>query len=372
MGSQTSTIRSALRIIGAIAAKDITDALKNRGTLTSILMVLVMMALYKGMPLLHQAVRPNMLVLYDLGHSRLAVQLEESPDVALYPVTSLAALEQFLGSEDTPVLGLMLPPDVDQALESQGDVQLTGTVDHWVSDANVAAMQASFERQLSDLIGKPVRLQVEKGPVYTQPDGGHAYTIALMLTLVVTMVGLFLVPYLVMEERETKTLNALLLSPAGSPHVAAGKALAGLFYCLVASAAMMALSTALVVHWGLLLLAVVLASLLTVALGLLLGSLFEVRQQMGLWAFVLAQPLILPAAIVPTSLLPERANAVLGLIPTVALSKIVRVSLSAQAPWAEWGWQAALVAAWIAVLLAAVSWRLRRLDAWEVPNAGNR
>jgi ABC-type multidrug transport system permease subunit len=231
-----------------------------------------------------------------------------------------------------------------------------------VSKRAVAEMRATFERTLSDLASIPVRLRVEQGPVYTQPEGGHAFTTALLLILVVTMVGLFLVPNLMLEERETETLHALLVSPASPLHVAVGKAMAGLFYSLAASAVMLAASTGVVVHWGLMLLAAGLGTLLTVALGLLLGSLFEVRQQMGLWAFVLAQPLILPAAIVPTSLLPDAANAVLRLIPTVALSQVVRMSLAAQAAWADWGWEAALVAAWIVALLAAVAWRLRRAD----------
>ncbi len=362
MGSQTGTLGNNLRIIGAISAKDITDALKNKSTLTSILVVLVMIVLYKALPFVHGALRPNALALYDPGGSRLASLLEDSPGVTLYPVASQEALEQLLGSEDTPILGLALPPDLDRGLEAENEVELTGLFDHWVSDATAVERKAFFEGHLTTLAGRPMRLQVEKGRVYTQADGGHAFTVALMMILVVTMIGLFLVPPLMMEERETKTLNALLLSPAGSRHVVAGKALTGLFYCLAASAVMLAVSAALVVHWGLLLLAALLGSLLTVALGLLAGSLFEVRQQMNLWAFVLAQPLILPAAIVPTSLLPEPANAILGVVPTVALSKMVRLSLSAPAAWAEWGWQAALVAAWIVALLAAAAWQLRRAD----------
>jgi len=62
----------------------------------------------------------------------------------------------------------------------------------------------------------------------------------------------------------------------------AGKALAGLFLCLAAAGVALACQWPVVVHWGLAVLVVIFASLLAVAVGLLLGMLFETAQEMGL------------------------------------------------------------------------------------------
>ena len=60
----------------------------------------------------------------------------------------------------------------------------------------------------------------------------------------ILMMGIFLVPSLLFEEKETKTMQALLVSPASIGQVVVGKALAGAFYILVTAVMMFAISWA--------------------------------------------------------------------------------------------------------------------------------
>ena len=58
--------------------------------------------------------------------------------------------------------------------------------------------------------------------------------IATVLVIVLATIGGFMVPYLILEEKQTHTMEVLLVSPASVSQIGTGKALAGLFYCLAA------------------------------------------------------------------------------------------------------------------------------------------
>jgi ABC-2 type transport system permease protein len=95
---------------------------------------------------------------------------------------------------------------------------------------------------------------------------------------VILMMGINLVPALLFEEKGTKTLEALLVSPASISQVVVGKALAGLFYVIVSAGVVFAINWTGVVHWDVAILFVLGIGVFSVGVGLVLGSFFE-RQQ---------------------------------------------------------------------------------------------
>ncbi len=354
-----------LRIIWAITAKDIVDALKNKNTLSVIIIVLFMIAFYRFLPELEGGSElPNVLV-YDAGESSLAAALDGSSRLKLYPrYTSQEQMERDLVSGDVPELGLVVPADFDEALASGEPVELEGYVLHWVSDSEGDELRAFVEGEIADRLGKPVRINLEGNIVYTRKDStGLTLTATVSVIFTLVMVGILLVPHLMLDEKQAKTIDALLVSPASSSHIATGKALTGLFYGLAATAVALAFNAALVTHWALAILAAVCGALFVVSLGLLLGSLIESRQQLTLWAWVLVLPLLLPVFLsIMDDLLPASAIAVLRWTPTVALGRVLRVSFAERAPLADFGPELALVTGCAVVALAAVAWLVRRLD----------
>ncbi len=353
-----------LRIIGAIAAKDIVDAIRNRTTLFTILMVLFMMVAYRLEPSLLNADLAPRLALYDEGQSQLAAGLGDSAAFDLIPMASQAEMEAYLGNMEIVVLGLVLPADLDQSLAADDQIALDGYVARWASASAAAGAQAFFEAQLTELTGRPVRINIAGNVVYTQKNSrGYALLAALSVIFATTMVGVALVPNIMLEEKKTRTLDALLVSPASPGHVVLGKALTGLFYCLTASAVAFAFNLALVNHWWIAILAAIAGSLFAVALGLLLGSAIENRGQLALWSWVLFIPLLgAPLLSVLDELLPRGLSAVLEITPTVAVSKVLRVSFSNRAALAQFGPELALVSGMAAFILAIVAWSVRRSD----------
>jgi ABC-2 type transport system permease protein len=308
---------------------------------------------------------PPRLALYDAGNSSLVAQMEQSTEFDLLLMSSQAEMERYLGDQTRLVQGLVLPPGFDQALKTSEQLELDGYVDHWVSDADADESRSFFEEQLTELTGKPVQIQLESNTVYTHPYGGQTVMVAFVLVFVLVILGLTLTPNLMIDEKEARTLDALLVSPASAGQVVIAKALAGLFYSLVAAAVVLAVFAVTIVHWDAAILAILTGSLLGVALGLLLGTLISVRQQLILWSSVLMVPLFIPvmlSVILPDIQAPGWVRTLVDLIPTVALSKVVRLAVAAQAPWTEVGPALALVVGCASLLLVVVTWMVRRSD----------
>jgi ABC-2 type transport system permease protein len=263
-----------------------------------------------------------------------------------------------------PELGLVIPAGFDQALAAGQPPEVQGYTLYWVSAEDAKALRTLVEEEIIALVGQPVRIHVESNRVYPGADStGNAFLTAFALIYVTTMVGLMLVPHLMIEEKQNKTLDALLVSPASAGQIVLGKGLTGLFYTLISVGVVFALNLKFVVNWPLVLLATLCGAALGVALGLLLGSTLEVRQQLSLWAWVLIIPLLLPVFLsMMAPLLPEAAVSVIDWIPTVALSRAFRLSFSDAAPLAQFGPELALVAGCALLAGIAVVWVVRRSD----------
>jgi ABC-2 type transport system permease protein len=272
-------LREDLRIIWAITAKDMLDAVKSKTSLSVLLSALFMVVIYQVLPKWeHGSDLPTVLV-YDAGAWDLLPALRRSPNLDVYTgYSSQEQLERKLVAGDIPELALTLPAGFDQSLARGEPLPLQGYVQHWVSDSDAASLKAKAEQEIARLAGKPVTIHLEGNLVYPSPDsGGRSYLASLAILVSITMIGVGLAPHLMIEEKQTRTLDALLVSPARSSHLVIAKALTGLSYCLIAATVVLAVNAGLVLHWGLAVAVVLLSSLFAVSLGLLLGSLVGAR-----------------------------------------------------------------------------------------------
>jgi hypothetical protein len=117
-----------------------------------------------------------------------------------------------------------------------------------------------------------------------------------------------------------------------------------------------------VVGWGVAVLAVLVGALLSVGVGLLMGSLFETAQQVGAWMILPIVILMAPVLLATLGNLPPILDAALPWLPTMALGDLFLLSFSGQATLAHALPDLALVLAWSVPVYAAVVWRVRRSD----------
>lgn len=361
----TKGLRTNLRIVWAIAAKDITDMIKNKTTLTALLTVLFMIAFYRFLPGITGKDGLTNVLVFDAGESSLVATLEESLRLDVYTgYESTAQMTRYLTNGDVPELGLVIPADFDQTLAAGREPVLDGYVMHWLSDEDAQALKATVEGEIAALTGQPVRVDLEGHTVYIQKEStGLAFMTSVSLMFATVIVGITTIPHLMIGEKKAKTMDALLVSPAGSAHVVLGKGLAGAFYGLAGVTLVLIVNAALVTHWALAVLVAASGVLFAVAVGLFLGSIVENRMQLNLWAWVLILPLMLPVFLsIMTDLLPAAAIRVMGWLPTVALSRAIRVSFAERAPLADFGPELALIVGCTALVLALVVWHVRRSD----------
>lgn len=353
-----------VRLIWAITAKDLLDGFKNKTVLISIISVFFIILIYRYLPALDRGSTLPRVVVYDEGQSSLPASLEDNPNFDLRVVSSKTELDDYLGGMDFVVLGLVLPADFDQRLVSTA-IDLEGYIVHWASPVDADETRAFFEQQLEEVSGIPVRIHIGGNKVYTQADShGLAFLAAVSLVIALTMFGISTVPNLILQEKLDGTMDTILISPASKRHIVIAKAITGMIYCLSTALVVFGFYWTLITNWWLAILAVMCGSLLTVALGLLLGSALEEKQQLTLWAWFILIPLLLPLFLsIMENLLPNNLINMIRWIPTVALSRAIRASFSDHTPFATFGPELALVLGSAFLALLAVVWVLSRSEA---------
>lgn len=353
-----------LRLVWTLASKDIVDALKTKATLATIIISLVMVLFYRYLPALTDDGDTLNVLLYAETESSLVTALERSPALALYPFDSRERLMDAFVDAESVELAVVIPETAVAQQQAGGPITIDGYLMYWVSPAQRAEIKALVEDDLSTQLGQPVTLNLTSHDVYFNADTFFfVFSATFALLFIALMIGISLIPNLMIEEKQTKTLDALLVSPASAVHLVAGKALAGLFYGLLGSAVVFVVFSYLIIQWQLAILAAVLGTLFMVAIGLLLGSYVKVRAQLQLAAWFIIILLLIPAILVALEgLVPRGAIAVMNWIPTVLIAQIFRLSLTPDATFAHYGAALAVVIASTLALLALVVWVVRRQD----------
>jgi ABC-2 type transport system permease protein len=291
--------------------------------------------------------------------------LDDSSNFALHRASSLQDLKHQMADDPRGDLGLALPANLDARLASDtsqaGDVPAVSGYVMWSSRSKGTALASDLERQIEDLIGYPIQIIIQES-VYPGPDSMRSLRmIAVTLVLTIILIVTLTVPHLMFEEKQTKTIDALLVSPATIGQVVMGKALAGLFYCSAAIVAILIFSWAFVVNWALAAVAVLSCTLLAIGLGLLLGTLFENRQQMMTSALIAGQFLLGPVFLTAIDpILPETLRIALYWIPTASLTLLFRYAFSSGATAAQILSHFLVVLATIALIFGFVVWKIRR------------
>jgi ABC-2 type transport system permease protein len=352
-----------LRIVGAIALKDMLEALRNHVTLGIMLGATLLVLSGLGLPRLLAGRGVPTAVVFDPSGSGLVQAWAGREDLQAIEVESQAELERVVVEASQPALGLALPSSFVLSVETDEALALDGYAAHWVDDAQLARQVGFFEAELSQAAGRTVVITTAGHKTYPTPQsGGQTSLYAMHLALQLLIVGIAVVPYLLVEEKEARTLDALLVSPAGHAQVVAGKAVAGAAYCLLGGAVVIGFLNRWIVHWDLALLSVLLGTLVAVGVGLLGGALAENAQVAGLGMTTLVVILLAPAllGVEVISGLPAWAQAAVPCFPTVALVSLIRASLAGDLSGAPIGSHVVVLIVSAAIAYALVVWRVRR------------
>lgn len=350
-----------MRIVWALTSKDLIDGLKNKNVISLIVISLLVAILYRYLPALEDSGPPGLLV-YDEGDSALVEELWDSPAVKFYTYESAEDMRYYLTNGDTPELGLILPQDFDQSVAEGSLPELQGYALEVFNDGKILELKRYMEDELESLLALPVTVAIERIPLVPESHGITIMT-SMGFVFVSLMVGMMVIPHMMIEERQENTIDVLMVSPAGSAHIIAAKALTGLIYSALVLLIALAFNWSLIQHSWLFLLSGLLGALFSTAIGILLGVKIENRQQLMLWSWAALIPLFLPMLLsLMDDLFPDWAIQIMRYVPSSAMLRIFRTSMASTAPAAYFVPQSIVIIASAALFLLIDIWLIRQLD----------
>lgn len=211
--------------------------------------------------------RPELAV-WDPGQSGLVRALQSSELIRLVPVDSSRQGEQKVREGKLPA-ALTVPADFDSQLEQDQFPRLDLVVDD-TNPGQVALIREAIRAALRQQAGQeiPADIRVMKVREFT---GAPRKTLLPIWVVFTVLGGLTVTASTLVEEKEKKTLAAILAAPVELWEVLAGKTLAGFSLAFGAAVLVLALNQGLGPNWATQLVLVALGSLLFAALGTLVG-----------------------------------------------------------------------------------------------------
>jgi ABC-type Na+ efflux pump permease subunit len=353
-------ISNSLYIAWAIARKDIGEALKNKNTRVNIVVLLGLIVFFYWMSTPRPFDKRINVVVYDEGNTSITIEnakLEDGTEFIFYEASSMEDMKRKMAYKE---LGLVLPVDFDQILEAGGEPTLEGYI-FWVNRSRVAELETKYSQKFTELLGQPLQIHIGDNIVIPYSDV-ETNSVPFHMLFTLLWMSVSIVPHLMMEERKTRTMEALLVSPATSAQVILGKAMAGLFYIVLAGMLFFAFNGVYVVSWGLAILGFCTIALLGIGVALLLGGVIQSAQQLSLWGVFIVVIFLIPTMFVNEPFLASWLKSILVWFPTTAIAKLIQFSFSNGVPLDQLALNAGIAFSGIILVYALLVWQLRRSD----------
>ena len=350
-------------VVAAITRKDVVDAVRNRYLLTALITPLFLAVLFRV--LLPGPNPRNLLtiVVHDSANSTVVAALRQAPEMSVVDAPSADATASEVQKRKA-VGGLVVPANFDADVTARKQPQLTV----YINNGKTVFEQAAFRRLLDQHVKaavkqpEPVRLvwiDVDKSATEQSGVAGGLAQMLLPLLLIMTlgMIGAMVVPLLLVEEKEKRTLDFLLASPASLKEIVTGKALTGVVYTVLIAGVLLFVNRQFVGNWLWTSLTILLGLVFVVAIGLFLGSILNNTMQVNTWSSSVLLALLAPSF--PSLGLPAVLDTAMRFVPTYYLSEALKLSLSGHGFSRIWG-HLTVVLVCTAIAFAASAWALHR------------
>ena len=361
-----------LKVAMTIASKDLVDAIRNYRLLAIILTPIVFSVIFGF--LFRDTPSSATIVVYDPGGSQVVKSIRAIDGWSVLTVGAEAEVEAKVTAEKA-LAGVVLPAGFDARLAAGERPSLKMILN------GSQERRFNARRLLIDLIvsqsGQPLPADLAETtinlpapgsePASTSGFGGvfrslsvQGYMVSMWALMGIAMVGVYMVPTLLVEEKERKTLDALMVAPVSYIDLIAGKALVGLVYALLSAGLIFVLNPATPVRsLGALIAVGVPSALFATLIGLWFGGMINNSQSLNTWSSL---PLL--AFLTPTFVIGLPDNPLRNILqffpPTHSLEGIGR-ALTGES--LDQVWVNALVLLVSCVLAAfLVWWSLRRRE----------
>lgn len=362
-----------LRNILAIARKDAIDLLLNKSTLFVLLMPIILALFFLLISTLVGGHATKILV-YNPGNSRVVNVVSSAfSDSQVIQANSAADVTSQFGpngaqKSSSYAIGMVIPADFDSDLRAGSHPQLSLYINGDDVDTQQSLLLQTAITNYSRVVASPQPPLSLATAIINPPSDtdvglllGKMY--ASVALLVSFMVGTSLMPGLLIEEKEKKTLRMLMVTPASFADVILGKLLVALFYQLLLSLIVLAIQSGFTGQVAMVLLYTLLGSIFALALGLLFGSIFQTMAAAGAVGGVASFIYIIPGIFVgPLGQLLGNSPIlqVLKVLPTYYMADGVYNAMQGQGTFSNNLLDISVIVISTVVLLALATWTLRR------------
>lgn len=343
------------RIVLALVQKDLRDAIRDGRVLFGLLLPL-------GLGLLYNVVMPE--------QTRQTVTIAvSSPDQSALPAALRSAVSSAVELEIMPARdaeqvrqlvirktaagGLVIPAGFDAAVAAGETPSLTLVRPAGSQGITADYMSSSLDAVLRQLAGQhpPAVIQAETAGgdassflAVVNEFGIRRYMVLGTLVMLVAMIAIYVMPVLLTEEAEKKTLNAVMMVGSRAD-VVAGKALVGFVYIAVAVPLLLLLTRLTPANPALFVATVAAISVTLLGFGLLLGGLVRNMNELNTWSSVPLMVLIMPLFLGVLDL-PSWAHWLLSASPGNQALQLLIDSVSGSQLFGGWWLSFAVMGAW--------------------------
>ena len=360
------------RRVRTIFTKDLRDAIRDARVLVAIVVPLGIGVFYSVVFDDDDPTRPSATVAYATeGSTRLPETLVEvagaGVDIELRPADDPAEVDRWVQAGEAD-FGFAVPAGFDEAAQAGRQPPLTVFLPseptfgaHFVAAALEPAIRLVAGQELPASIETASAAPLEEDETIFEQLGIRSYTVLASVIFLVVMIAMLVVPVVLAEEAEKKTLDALVLI-ASYLDVIAGKALLGFAYIALAVALQLALTRLAVADAVAFAASLALLSVTLIGFGLLLGSVFKNANQLNTWSGFLLIPVITPVFIVGTPV-PDLVDGIAQAIPTGAAMQLAINAATGEAVFADPWLSYLVIAVWGVAAYLLLAWQLNRRQA---------
>jgi ABC-2 type transport system permease protein len=363
-----------IRSILAIARKDTLDILANRSALIGFLTPIFVAVLFFFINSLIGTHTTKVLI-YDPGNSGVEKAISsEFTNAQFMPAGSPDEVSAALGPDGAHkntayALGVVVSADFVSSLHS-GDhpkinLYVNGDQINNTDRQILVQLINNYARNIVD--PQPAHIALATiNPSTATPIGDLSGVYIATAMLMSFMMGVSIIPNLLVEEKEKKTLRMLMVSPATYTDVILGKLLVGLVYQLLLSLIVLGILNGFTGNLAALLLFILLGAGFSLALGLLIGSLFQTTGAVGGLMAIVSLLYIAPAIFVGPLAMVLQGNGigqVIKVLPTYYIAQGAYDAVQNLSTPGSVLLNGGIVLGCAVIVLAAAVWALRRQAA---------
>ncbi len=293
----------------------------------------------------------------DESHSQLIpiFQAQAYIDTRLYSDADMLRADVERGVVE---MGIIIPAGFDAAVRSSGDTDITLYFWGEGQTGNRATLITALATNIATVAELDTPVTVEAVPLGETEITSWSVRLLPLLVLMSIVLGGTLVPAVsLVNEKQARTLQALIITPMTIADVLAGKALLGVGLSLTMGVVILVLNQAFGSNPLLLVSVLALGALAAGIFGVMLGML--VKDMGGLFTVIKSLALLLYAPAI-IQMVPQLPQALAQIFPTYYLIAPIQDIALKGATWAEVSGNVVVLAGLIGVLLAGLTFIIQR------------